>query len=103
MTRAKDVVFSPEAKDQIVHLYEYIASKTSPAVAENYTNAIVDRCERLGAMPLQGVARDDIRKGLQTTFLRRRVVIGYSVGAKIVTVLAIFSGGQDYESLLRED
>jgi len=103
MTRAKEVVFSPEAEDQIVRLYEYIASKASPAIAENYTNAIVDRCERLGAMPLQGVARADIRKGLRTTFFRRRVVIAYSVGAKTVTVLAIFYGGQDCESLLRED
>ena len=54
-------------------------------------------------MPLAGVARDDIRRGLRTTFFRRRVVIAYSVGAKAVTVLAIFYGGQDYESLLRED
>jgi hypothetical protein len=29
--------------------------------------------------------------------------IAYSLGAKAVTVLAIFYGGQDYESLLREE
>ena len=103
MTRPKDVVFSPEAEAQLVQLYDYIAVKTSPAVAETYTSAIVERCERLGDMLLAGVERDDIRRGLRTTFFRRRVVIAYAVGAKAVTVLAIFRGGQDYESLLRED
>jgi len=103
MTRQKDVVFSPEAETQLVQLYDYIAANASPAIAESYTGAIVERCERLGEMPLQGIARDDIRRGLRTTFFRRRVVIAYSGGVKAVTVLAIFYGGQDYESLLRED
>jgi|CXWL01.1.fsa_nt_gi plasmid stabilization system protein ParE len=103
MTRAKDVVFSPEAEAQFVQLYDYIAAKASPAIAQSYTDAIVERCERLGEMPLAGVARDDIRRGLRTTFFRKRVVIAYSAGAKAVTVLAIFYGGQDYESLLREE
>ena len=103
MTRSKEVVFSPEAEAQIVQLYGYIAAKASPAIAEAYTNAIVESCERLDEMALKGVARDDIRKGARTTFFRRRVVIAYSVGAKMVSVLAIFYGGQDYESLLRDD
>lgn len=103
MTRRRGVIFSPEAEAQIVHLYEYIARKASPAIAEAYTTAVVERCEGLADMPLQGVARDDIRLGLRTTFFRRRVVIAYSAEAKTVTVLAIFYGGQDYEALLRDE
>lgn len=103
MTKAKTVVFSPEAETQIVALYEYIAANASPSIAETYTSALVERCERLGATPLAGVARDDIRRGLRMTFFRRRVAIAYSVASKAITVLAIFYGGQDYESLLREE
>ena len=103
MTRPKDVVFSPEAETQLVELYEYLAARASPAIAESYTNAIIERCEGLGAMPLAGIARDDIRRGLRTLFFRRRVVIAYSVAAKEVTILAIFYGGQNYESLLRDE
>jgi toxin ParE1/3/4 len=103
MTRPKDVVLSPEAEAQIVALYEYLAAHASPTIADTYTNAIVERCERLGEMPFAGIARDDIRRGMRTMFFRRRVVIAYSVGAKAVTVLAVFYGGQDYESLLREE
>ncbi len=99
----KGVVFSPEAEAQIVALYEYITEHASPAIAEKYTSAIVERCEQLGEMPLTGLARDDIRRGLRNTFFRKRVVIAYSVSAKAVTVLAMFYGGQDFETLLRED
>lgn len=103
MTRPKDVVFSPEAETQIVALYEYLAAHASPTIAESYTNAIVERCERLGEMPLSGIARGDIRRGMRIMFFRRRVVIAYSLTANVVSILAIFYGGQDYESLLRDD
>lgn len=103
MTRPRDVLFSPEAETQIVALYEYLAVRASPAIAETYTSAIIERCEQLGEMPLAGVARDDIRRGLRTTFFRKRVVIAYAVATKTVTILAVFHGGQDWESLLRDD
>lgn len=103
MTRPRDVVFSPEAEAQIVALYEYLAANASPTIAEAYTNAVVERCERLGEMPLVGLARDDIRRGLRMMFFRKRAAIAYSVVAKTVTILAIFYGGQDYESLLAEE
>ena len=103
MTQSRDVVFSPEAETQIVALYEYLANHASPTTAESYTNAIVEHCEQLGEMPLVGIARDDIRRGMRTAVFRKRVVIAYSVTAKAVTILAIFYGGQDYESLLREE
>ena len=103
MSRPKDVLFSPEAEAQIIALYEYLAENASPTIGESYTSAIIERCERLGEMPLAGIARGDIRKGLRLTFFRKRVAIAYSAISKRVTVLGIFYGGQDYESLLRDD
>jgi toxin ParE1/3/4 len=46
----KDVVYSPEAEAQLVALFEYIAAHASPKVAQDYTDAIVERCEQLGDM-----------------------------------------------------
>ncbi len=97
------MVFSPEAEDHLIQLFNFIASNASPSIAHAYTSAIVERCEHLGDMPLQGIARDDIRPGLRTAFFRRRVVIAYAVDEARVTILAIFYGGQDYETLLRQD
>ena len=35
------VVFSPEAQEQLVDLYRYIAEMASPLVAARYTEAVV--------------------------------------------------------------
>jgi len=40
------VVFAPEAEEQLLALYRYIARAASPNIAERYTNAIVDYCAR---------------------------------------------------------
>jgi toxin ParE1/3/4 len=39
------VVCTPEAQDQLMALYRYIAAAASPETAERYTSAIVTYCE----------------------------------------------------------
>jgi toxin ParE1/3/4 len=96
------VVFGPEATDQLEELYLYIAERRSPAVAEGYTGAVVETCERLALYPLRGMPREDIRPGLRVTHHRGRTLIAYAVdeGARIVAIVGVFYGGQDFESAL---
>ena len=47
--------------------------------------------------------RDDIRPGLRITNYRGRVAIAFDVSGEQVSILGIFYGGQDYESILRDD
>ncbi|MFZ1988829.1 MAG: type II toxin-antitoxin system RelE/ParE family toxin [Alphaproteobacteria bacterium] len=95
------VVFSPEAEAQLTQLYRYIADEASPEIALGFTSAIIDHCESLDQMPHRGVARGDLRPGLRTLSFRGRVLIAYAVGKDTVTILGIFYGGQDFETLLR--
>jgi plasmid stabilization system protein ParE len=97
------VVFSPEALEQIADLYRYIASESSPGIALRYTEAIVSYCEGLSVFPLRGTKRDDVRAGLRITHYKKRAVIAFAVGAEWVAILGVFYGGQDYESLLADD
>lgn len=94
------VVFTPEAEEQLVELYRYIANDASSAVAEKFTAAIVAFCEGLANFPHRSVRRDDIRPGLFVTQFRSRVVIAYSVDEDVVAVIGVFYGGRDFESLL---
>jgi toxin ParE1/3/4 len=87
------VVFTPEAEDQHVELYRYIAAAKSAEVAAHYTDAIIDCCEELGAFALRGSARDDIRPGLRTIGFRRRVVIAFAVLDQTVAIIGVFYGG----------
>ena len=42
------VVFSPEAEEQLIALYYYIADAASPGIAARYTEGIVKSCWILG-------------------------------------------------------
>src|SRR5699024_4638568 len=89
-----------EATRHLEELYDYIADAGSPAVAARYTDALVTHCEGMTGFPHRGRPRDDIRPGLRTVGYRKRVVIAFAVRHDIVTILGIFYGGRDYETLL---
>lgn len=97
-----EVVFTPEAEENLVDLYNYIASVTAPDTAEAYTEAIVAHCENLNAFPARGSLREDIRPGLRITNYKKRTIIAFAVdeGEARVSVLGIYYGGQDYAVIL---
>ncbi|PXX50086.1 type II toxin-antitoxin system RelE/ParE family toxin [Aquitalea magnusonii] len=96
------VVFSPEAMEQLAALYRYIAEAASPPIAAQYTEAIVSYCENLHSFPLRGTSRDEVRPGLRITHYRKRTVIAFSVDAETVSIIGIFYGGQDYAAILHD-
>jgi toxin ParE1/3/4 len=53
---AYSVVFTPEAREQLRALYRYIAKEASPAIAQRFTDAIVDHCERFREIPFPRLA-----------------------------------------------
>lgn len=97
------VVFSPEAQEQLMALYRYIAEAASPDIAARYTEAIVNYCESLRTFPHRGTLRDDVRPGLRITHYRKRAVIAFYVDAGVVSIIGIFYGGQDYETILQDE
>lgn len=97
------VVFSPEAEEQLAALYHYIASVASPEIAARYTEAIVSYCESLRTFPHRGTMRDDVRPGLRITHYKKRTVIAFDVDAEQVSIIGLFYGGQDYETILEDD
>ncbi|HSW23133.1 MAG TPA: type II toxin-antitoxin system RelE/ParE family toxin [Burkholderiaceae bacterium] len=100
-----DVVFAPEASDQLEALFLYIAERSSLTIAQRYTGAVVATCENLALFPLRGVAREDIRPGLRLTHHKGRTVIAYAVdeGRQTVSIIGVFYGGQDHERALSTD
>ena len=54
-----DVVFSPEARDDLVDLYVYIAENSGSTRAKSFTDAIVANCLSLDLFPERGIAREE--------------------------------------------
>lgn len=97
------VVFTPEAQEQLADLYRYIATAASPEIADRYTSAIVTYCEGLQTFPHRGARRDDVRPGLRITNYKKRTVIAFDVDSERVSIIGVFYGGQDYETVLQSD
>jgi plasmid stabilization system protein ParE len=84
------VVFTPEAEEQLLNLYRFIAEAASPDIAARYTNAIVNYCESLRTFPHRGTKRDDVRPGLRIINYRKRAVIAFDVHAESVSITGVF-------------
>ena len=98
-----EVVFSPEAEEDLAELYRYIEENATADVALRYTSAVVEYCEGLATFPLRGTPRDDIRPGLRTTSYKRRTEIAYTAEDEKVSIIGVFHGGRDYEAELQPE
>ena len=97
------VVFSPESEEQLAALFRHIAAAASPQIAARYTIAIITYCEGLCTFPQRGAMRDDVRPGLRITNYKKRAVIAFDVDNELVSIIGVFYGGQDYETILQDD
>ena len=99
------LVFSPEAEEQLAALYAYIADAASPDIAARYTEAIVAYCENLTGFPIRGTPRGDVRPGLRITNDKKRTVIAFEADLEtgLVSIIGLFHGGQDFETILRDE
>lgn len=96
------VIFTPEAEQQLLALYRYIAAAASPEIAARYTDALISHCEKLDTFPERGTLRDDIRRGVRITHYRRRTTIAFTVQPDRVEILGFFHAGRDYTKLLEQ-
>ena len=98
---ASQVVFTRRAEQRLTELYDYIADNSSPILAIDYIRRIRLACLVLADFPERGRRRNDIRPGLRTITMERRVTIVYRVLRSRVEIVTIAYGGRDFEGELR--
>jgi toxin ParE1/3/4 len=100
--RRHRVVFRRSAQDDLRAIYNYIRQETgSGETGKAYLRRIRKRCQKIADAPFGGVSRDDLGDGIRMTVFERRIVILYRVEDNAVWVTNIFSGGRDYDTLLK--
>jgi toxin ParE1/3/4 len=106
-SRVGRVAFTPEARQQLDELDDWIASASSPEVAQRFVSAVLDHIDGIPTFPQAGRARHDIRPGVRTTTYRKRTIVAYEIDTSgpdlVVTVLGVFHGGQDWSTALRAE
>jgi toxin ParE1/3/4 len=99
----REIVFSPEARDDLDRLYDFIAHRAGSPTAMAYTERIMSHCANFAIFPERGRWRDDVRPGLRIIGFERRVTIAFHVTRERVTIDRVFYGGQNWEKRLADN
>jgi toxin ParE1/3/4 len=83
------VVFSPEARNDLFDLYDYIAEHSSAERALAYLNRIEEFCLSLETFPERGTRRDEVRPGLRIVGFERRVTVAFQPQSDRITILRV--------------
>lgn len=94
--KQRDVVFAPEARDDLIALYSWIATKADADTAITYIERFEGFCNRFDFASERGQRRDDVRPGLRVVGFEKRLNIAFVVSDSTVTILRVFYGGQNW-------
>lgn len=98
----RHVEFAPEAVEDLMQIYEWIANASSPEIAIRYIDRIETYCRGMRVAPKRGHKRDDIRPGLKIIGFERRVSVAFTVSETRVTILRLFHGGRNWQDRFDE-
>ena len=92
--------FSVEARADLIAIYDYVDSVAGDIAASSYTDRIEKFIMNLRYASERGQLRSDIRPNLRVVGFERRLVVAFTVGEGDVSILRIFSGGQNWQEIL---
>jgi toxin ParE1/3/4 len=88
--KRRSVVFTPEAQDDLIQLYDWIAHRAGSAIALGYVERVEAFCLGLDVASERGTLRSDVRPGLRVTGFERRSTIAFTVSDDEVTILRYY-------------
>ncbi|MGB3899125.1 MAG: type II toxin-antitoxin system RelE/ParE family toxin [Mesorhizobium sp.] len=100
--KRRTVVFAPEARDDLLQIYDWIEKSSSSSTALSFIERIEAYCLAFDLASERGVLRDDIRPSLRVVGFRRTLTLAFSIDDDTVTFLRIFYAGKNWQSLFDE-
>ncbi|WP_411032999.1 type II toxin-antitoxin system RelE/ParE family toxin [Shinella sp. BYT-45] len=89
------VQFAPEARDDLLRLYDFVAERAGASRAIAYLSRIEAFCLGFERFPQRGIARDDIFPGLRVVGFEKRVTLAFHiVGDTVVFDRVLYAGRQ---------
>jgi len=94
------VRFTIAAADDLAAIFDFVAERAGPRIAEAFVGRLEAACLALDIAPHRGAVRDDLRPGLRTFGVERRTTILFTVddARAEVVILGVFYGGRDVEA-----
>jgi plasmid stabilization system protein ParE len=98
----REVVFAPEARDDLMRLHKHLVETASPSVADRYLARLQAWFGGFAFAGERGTRRDDVRPGLRVVGFERRITAAFTVDTRRVVFLRVFYGGQDWSAVLSD-
>ncbi len=101
--KAYKVHLMPDAINDLSSIYLYIADKSGHLeIAWNYIQKLRDKCLGLSTAPVRGQERNDLRGNLRIVAIDKNAVAAFEINEQkaSVTILNIFYGGRDYDTIM---
>jgi len=90
------LIYEPEARQDLFDLYWYIAQGGHPERAFAYIARLEAYCDSLAVFPSRGNQVNDVREGLRRVGFERLVSVAFSVVGDTVRILRILYGGRQF-------
>jgi plasmid stabilization system protein ParE len=99
------MVFSRGAREDMEEIAEYIAERSSAAIADRFIVEIVKECESLCTAPHRGTSRTDLRPKMRVIGYKRKASIVFRIEEDrgLVVILAVNYHGRSYRRLLKRN
>jgi toxin ParE1/3/4 len=92
------IVRSPEADEDLIEIWAYLAHEASDRVADNQLRDIEKACSTLKTWPYCGRKRDELLPSLRSIPVHPFVVF-YRVGEDAVEIVRVLHGRRDIDSI----
>src|ERR1700678_3923441 len=95
------IVWSPEAEQDLLEIWNYWAREASDTVADDLLRAIAKVCARLEEWPYSGRKRDELVAGLRSAGARPTVTF-YRLRDRTVEIVRVLDGRRDIDTIFAE-
>jgi toxin ParE1/3/4 len=92
------IIFSPEADEDLIQIWGYLAREASERAADRQLHDIDRLCARLEAWPLSGRARDELLPSMRSA-LADPYIVFYRVGRNAIEIIRVLHGRRDIASI----
>ncbi len=95
-----ELVISPEARDDLIEIWRYIADD-NPAKADELIEDIHERCRLIADNPSIGRSREEFSYRLRS-FVYRRYIIFYRAKSGVLEIVRVLSGYRDMNGIFKD-
>lgn len=88
------IVFSPEAENDLIEIWLYIA-EDNPAKATELIDILKETCIFLSENPKAGTKRDYLKQGLRHFPIKNRAIYYQTKNSNVLEVVRVLHGSRD--------